>query len=69
MQSRITVRIRNATPSSVALPPASNLQCEIVLLNSMSAVFRSGDDGFMRPHVKKECSDDKAADVMGAVAN
>jgi hypothetical protein len=39
----------------------------MVLLRSVRAVRRSGDEGETRPQVKKEWMDDSAAEVMGAV--
>lgn len=59
--------ILNITASSALFPPASNLQCEIVLLSSDKAGRRPGELSEIRPQAKKEWIEDSAADVIGAV--
>ena len=68
-QSCITVMIFRRTTSSPDESLASNLQCDIVLLNSISAVSSDLELGQIKPHTKKLCIADRAADVIGPVEN
>lgn len=59
--------MRNITASSAELPPASNLQCDMVVLSSERAGRKYCDDGEIRPQVKNEWTADNAAEVIGGV--
>lgn len=59
--------IFSSTTSSPDESLASNLQCEIVLLRSINATSIASDSGKIKPHMKKLCIADNAADVMGPV--
>lgn len=43
------------------------MQCEIVLLRSINATSIARESGEIKPHVKKLCIADNAAEVMGPV--
>lgn len=57
------------TTSSPDESLASNLQCEMVLLSSIKAASSALDSGEIKPHMKKLCNADSAAEVMGPVDN
>jgi hypothetical protein len=59
--------ILSKTTSSPDESLASNLQCDTVLLNSVSATSKDTEVGDIRPQTKKQCNDEIAADVMGPV--
>lgn len=61
--------ILSKTTSSPEESLASNLQCETVLLNSVSAASKEIEVADMRPQTKKLCKADRAVDVMGPVDN
>lgn len=59
--------ILNKTTSSPEESLASNLQCETVLLNSVSAGSNDIEFADIRPQAKKLCRDESAVDVIGPV--
>lgn len=67
IQSWMTVMILSKTTSSPDESLASNLQCDTVLLNSVSTTSRDTESEDIRPQTKKLCRDERAVDVIGPV--
>lgn len=63
----MTVIILSSTTSSPDESLASNLQCEMVLLNSARATSSAGDSDEMSPFTKKLWRDESAVEVIGPV--
>ena len=63
----MTVMILSKTTSSPDESLASNLQCDTVLLNSVNATSKDKEFEDMRLQTKKECREERAADVIGPV--
>jgi len=59
--------ILNRTTSSPEESLGSNLQWEIVALSSAKAVSTDGESNVIKPDKNMECSEDKAAEVIGPV--
>ena len=66
-QSWITVMIFKRTTSSPDESLASNLQCDIVLLSSIKVASNALEFWEIKPHTKKLCNADSAAEVIGPV--